>query len=523
MIPLFSSSQVREVDSLSIQKLGIPGLVLMENASISIYQSIIKHFPELSDDTIIGIVCGKGNNGGDGFAVARHFANAGYTVKLLFLAGEDELTGDALTNYLSIKNISGKLSNISLKKFLAKKDINFLKGSSLIIDALLGTGTKGELKEPYQSIINKLNSFNCYKVSIDLPSGLNADTGYGKTIFQADLTVTLAEFKRGLFINFGAASAGKIVKGYIGIPPNLFDKFEVTDYLIEPEDVLFNLPHKLSNIHKYQSGKVLTIAGSKNYTGAALLTANAVLRSGGGASLLALPASIRSAAYTSVELVVHSYNDDSDGIYKIENINELLSRFDWMDVLAIGPGIGRESQTIEAVIETIQKNKNKKIVIDADALFALGEGRYKSCNLENKVLTPHLNEFAQLIGTGKNIIEKDILSSGKKFVNETGAYLVLKGAPTIIFLPGGEALINTTGNSGMAKFGTGDVLTGIIASFIAQQDDIEKALIGAVYIHSLAADLLKKEYSEYGYTASDIIQNIPIAIQFLRETFAQLS
>lgn len=523
MIPLFSSEQVRKVDSIAIKKLGLPGLVLMENASISIYQSILENFTQLSEESIIGIVCGKGNNGGDGFAVARHFANAGFIVNILFLSDEKELSGDSKINFTSLKNLSKFFKNIRLKKYSSKKEIKFFDECDLIIDALLGTGTSGELKEPYKAIILELNKLECFKVSVDLPSGLNSDTGFGSTIFNADLTVTMAEYKKGLFFGKGAASSGKVVKGNIGIPSILFDEYPVNEYLIEPEDAILSLPHKMSDIHKYQSGKVLTIAGSKDYTGAAILTANAVLRSGGGASLLALPESIKEAAFNSIELVLQTYNDENEGRYSIKSVDELQNRYNWMDVLAIGPGLGRNPVTIEAVIQTIKLNKNKKIVIDADAIFALGQERYKKVDLKNKVLTPHINEFVQLTGYSKEEIEKDLLFYGKKFVKETGSYLVLKGAPTIIFLPGGEVLINTTGNAGMAKFGTGDVLTGVIASFIAQTNDIEKGIIAGVYIHSLAADLLQKEFTEFGYTASDIILNIPAAIKFLRDTFAQIS
>jgi hydroxyethylthiazole kinase-like uncharacterized protein yjeF len=203
-----------------------------------------------------------------------------------------------------------------------------------------------------------------------------------------------------------------------------------------------------------------------------------------------------------------------------KNVEELNKRIDWADVVAMGPGLGRERETQEAIVRIIEEKRYKKIVLDADAIFAIGESGYKSFNLKSAVLTPHYAEFAHLIGVQLNELEQDILKFGHNFAKATGAYLVLKGAPTIIFTPGGDALINTTGNPGMAKFGTGDVLTGVIASFIAQKKNIEEAITSAVYIHSLSADILLNKSTEFGYTASDISRNIALAIKFLRKSFA---
>jgi NAD(P)H-hydrate epimerase len=182
--------------------------------------------------------------------------------------------------------------------------------------------------------------------------------------------------------------------------------------------------------------------------------------------------------------------------------------------------LGRSEETQNAVIKILKEKKFKNIVVDADAIFALANYNYKKLNLKNFVFTPHHGEFSNLINIKVSELEKDILDYGKKFVKETKAYLVLKGAPTVIFLPGGESLINTSGNPGLAKFGTGDVLTGILAGLLAQEKDFEKSLISGVYLHSLAADLLSVEYSEFSYTATDIIEKIPSAINFIRNTFA---
>ncbi|HSR18709.1 MAG TPA: NAD(P)H-hydrate dehydratase, partial [Ignavibacteriaceae bacterium] len=203
-----------------------------------------------------------------------------------------------------------------------------------------------------------------------------------------------------------------------------------------------------------------------------------------------------------------------------KNVSDLEERIKWADSIALGPGLGRAEETQKAVIKILKEKKFKNIVIDADAISAIGKFNYKKLNLKNMVLTPHHGEFSSLIGIKTSELKKDILGYGKQFVKDTKSYLVLKGAPTVIFLPGGESLINTSGNPGLAKFGTGDVLTGILAGLLAQEKDLDKSLICGVYMHSLAADLLSAEYSEFGYTATDIIEKIPSAINFIRNTFA---
>ncbi len=334
------------------------------------------------------------------------------------------------------------------------------------------------------------------------------------------MTVTLGELKKGLFFQDGYSFAGEIIKGNIGVSPSYFNRFEVEDYLIEPEDANYSLPVKSKAIHKYSAGKVLTIAGSGKLPGAAVLTSTAALKSGAGASILCFPNSVKNLAHKNLdEVVIHPYDDVTNEYLSSKNINDIRKRLYWADVLAIGPGLGREEATQEAIIEIIKNKNPKNIIIDADAIYALSKNNYKKIDLKNFVLTPHHGEFANLFGIDIKTLQNDLLKYGKKFVEETKSYLVLKGSPTIIFTPNGDALINTTGNPGMAKFGTGDALTGMIAGFLSQNpNEIEKSLIAAVYIHSLSADLLLKDFTEFSYTATDIINNLPAAINFIRKS-----
>ncbi|HSP86527.1 MAG TPA: NAD(P)H-hydrate dehydratase [Ignavibacteriaceae bacterium] len=520
MIPLYSTDQIRQVDEFAIEQLGFPGIVLMENASLAIYNYFEEKILRGDRKKKIGFICGKGNNGGDGFAAARHCINNGYDIRIIYFGDEEELSKDCLTNFRIIENYSEENENISLKKFSHIKDVNWLKDCNIIIDAMLGSGAKGDLREPYKSIVGRLNKFEAMKVAIDIPTGLDADSGYGDTIFKADLTVTLGEFKKGLFFADGSANSGEIVKGGIGINNSYYENLDTNNFIIEPEDVIKIIPRKEKNVNKYSAGKVLTIAGSGKLPGAAVLTSKAVFRIGAGASILAFPKSVRKLVTKNLaEVIVETYNDDEIEYFTSESISVLKEGIKWADVLAIGPGLGREKETVEGVIKLLKSTESKLKVIDADGIFAINE-KYKELNLTNSVLTPHHGEFSKLLGVNPEELKKDLLKHGKEFVKETNSYLVLKGAPTIIFLPSGEAIINSTGNPGMAKFGTGDVLTGVIAGLISQLKNIEDGVIAGVYLHSLAADLLLKKYTEFSYTASDISDNLPNAIKFLRKSFA---
>lgn len=518
MIPLYSTKQIREVDKYAINKLGIPGIILMENASKEIFQKISERIEHL-ESAKIGFVCGKGNNGGDGFATARHFANAGYDVEVIYLGTEKEMSQDCRFNYQVLKKLSLSNRKIKLKKFSSIKDLSSLKSCSIICDALLGSGTQGNLRKPYTSIVNFLNRLTAIKVAIDIPTGLNADSSDAEISFKADYTITLGQLKKGLFFGDGYVYSGEVEKGGIGIPDSLYDNFTTAEFLIEPEDALLGLPFKEKNLNKYSAGKVLTIAGSGSLPGAAVLTSTSALKIGSGASILCFPKSIRELIHKKLnEVVVRTYEDAGKEYFSEKNIDELSDKIKWADVIAIGPGLGREKETQKAVISFIKKFKSKLKVIDADAIFALGRGRYKKLNLRNSVLTPHHAEFAALIGISIVDMKKDLLKYGKAFVKRTGAYLVLKGAPTIIFPPGGDALINTTGNPSLAKFGSGDVLTGFIAGLLAQKKEIESSIISAVYIHSLAADILAKKRSRLDILATDIQNYIPQTINFLKRS-----
>ncbi|MBX3007793.1 MAG: NAD(P)H-hydrate dehydratase [Melioribacteraceae bacterium] len=524
MIPLFSAQQVRNADALAINEYGFPSIILMENAARSIFEEILNFAEHNLIIERVGIVCGKGNNGGDGFAIARHFLTNGINVHVVSLGGEEELKGDALINFSILSKLLKNYPESKLVVFNSTKDFSGFENCQIIIDALLGTGYRGELNEPYKSIVEKLNLNSSIKVAVDIPSGLDLDNSTAETIFEADLTVTLAQLKTGLYFGKGYVNSGKIVKGSIGIGNELFENTPTNSFLMEPEDAYDGLPLRKRDMHKYSAGKLLVVAGSHLYPGASVYTANSALKAGIGACFLAVPSSVSSVVLGRLSsAVVKSYNDNETGFLREENLNEIEELTEWADVICLGPGLGRHEDTLQAVREIIKSNKNKCMLIDADALYALSMDEYTKLNLKDKVLTPHHKEFADLIGISVQELEMSLLEQGSKFAKNTGCTLVLKGAPSIVFDNEGNSYINSVGNPGMAKFGTGDVLSGMISAFLAQsiyEKNILDSSISALYLHSLAADILEEKLTEYCLTPELLIDEIPSAIKLILRSFS---
>ena len=511
MIPLYSNSQIRALDSFAINKFQMPGIVLMENAALGIAEIILSRFPEISS---VGIVCGKGNNGGDGFAVARQLSNKGIDVQVIYLGDPISMSEDCRTNFEICNNLIQLRKNLKLTQFSGIKQLKLIQNSDLIIDAILGSGFSGDLKEPIVSIINELNKFRAIKIAVDVPTGLNADTGSGDLIFNSDLTITLGEFKKGLFVNKGYEFCGEI-----GVGRDYFENILTDTFLIEPEDAYEFIPKRNKRINKYSAGKVLTIAGSYQYPGAAMLSAGSVLYSGAGASILAIPKSVKKFIHKKfTELVVQSYGSEQSNDLTPDDYKNLEQKIKWAVVVALGSGIGREEDTIKFVHQFLKKKDFNFAVIDADALFALKDILAKT-DLRKCILTPHYGEFCSLTSLSIEELEKDVIQVGKEFAQKYKTTLVLKGAPTITFSSDGNCFINSTGNNGLAKFGSGDVLTGMIAGFYSQIKNSINAALLAVYLHGLTADLLLNRKTEFGIVASELMKNIPASINFIKRSF----
>ncbi len=512
-----TSQQMREIDRKALEENNLSGLILMENAGLKIFQSLKNIYPDLRLKKII-IFSGSGNNGGDGFVVARHLYNYGVKAKVFLLAPFHKIKGEAGENLNIIEKMGVELIEVETVKLEEIQEA--VQKFDLIIDAILGTGLQGRVTGLKAKIIDLVNVAGKEVVAIDVPSGLNADTGKieGPCI-KATHTITLALPKIGLMLFPGASFAGKVTIEDIGIPSCLLKNNKIKTNMVTKEIVKSLLPFRATYSHKGSFGKVLILAGSVGMTGAAYLASEAAIRSGTGIVILGIPRSLNQIMEVKLTEVMtlplaetkkQSLGEDAE-----ETILKLMKDF---SVLGIGPGISRELETQRLVRKIIEKS-NIPLVVDADAIYALS----KDTNILKKVkvplvITPHPGEIAKLINKSIDYILDNQLDIAREIAQEFGIMVVLKGARTIVANKEGEAYINIGDNSGMATGGTGDVLTGIICSLIAQGADSFSAAIAGVYIHSLAGDLARDIKGERGMIAGDILSQVPQAFLSLEET-----
>jgi NAD(P)H-hydrate epimerase len=513
MIKVVSNSEMRQLDEFTINDVKIPGLVLMENAGLKSAQIIQKYIETKNIRGKIYIYCGKGNNGGDGYVIARQLFDEGYEVIIYSIGDPEQLKGDALVNYISCKNL-----NIQIKQIHTRKDIHKLKSPALIVDALLGTGIKGPVSGLYESIIKFINKQKVPVGAVDIPSGLNGDTAVppGITI-NADFTITMALPKRAHIFYPTKKHVGQLKIVKIGIPQTKINTNQLKLNLIEKTDI--KLPALPANTHKYSSGKLFILAGSPGMTGAAYLSAAAALRTGIGLINIGIPKGLNEIMEKKItEALTVPLPETSEGSLSKKALKKIQSKIDWADVVLIGPGVGREAETIEVVISAIETciKQKKPALIDADGLFALAEFPAILNKLNSKfILTPHYGEFLRLSGDDKqDLINKpwELLQNylaDKKFI------LNLKGAPSIVGQKDGQIFINPTGNQGLAKGGSGDVLSGIIAGLMGRGFTPLNAGITGNYIHGAAADNLLDSKGMVAMLPTDLLDEIPEIINSL--------
>jgi len=510
-----TSQQMREIDRKAIEENKLSGLALMENAGLRIFQSLKKIYPDLRLKKII-IFAGSGNNGGDGFVVARHLYTYGVKVKVFLLAHFNKIKGEAGENLNTINKMEVELIETETTKF--EEIQRTIQNSDLIIDAILGTGLQGKVTGLKAKIIDLINISNKEVVAIDVPSGLDTDTGKTEgPCIKATHTITLALPKIGLLIFPGASYAGKVTVEDIGIPSYLLKNNKIKTNMITKEIVKPLLPFRATYSHKGSFGKVLILAGSVGMTGAAYLASEAAMRSGAGIVVLGIPRSLNSIMEVKltevITLPLAETEKQSLGEEAEETILKLMKNY---SVLGIGPGISRQAETQRLVRKVIEKS-NIPLVVDADAIYALSEDPAISEKTKTPlVITPHPGEIARLINKDINYILNNQLDITREIAQKYGIVVVLKGARTIIANKEGESYINVGDNSGMATGGSGDVLTGIICSLIAQGADNFSAAITGVYIHSLAGDLARGIKGERGMIAGDILYQVPQAFLNLK-------
>lgn len=502
------------LDKITIEEIGVPQEVLMENAGRTIYSVLEQNFELPLDEARVAVIAGPGNNGGDGLVVARYLLERVENLSVYLVGEKSSLKGSALLNLNIFEKIGGKIEEIKAIDEVIKKEI---LDADIIVDAIFGTGFKGKPKDVYRDIIELINISKAFVVSVDIPSGIDGGTGEsGGIAVLADVTVTMAFPKIGHLLYPGRLHTGELVVANIGIPESLA-KDRIKRHAIEERELRAFFPIRLGPEHKGDVGRVLIFAGSTGFTGAATLTSLASLRVGAGLTYLAIPRSLNSVLEVKVTEVITIPVNEEDGVITKKAIDEVYERELVFDCIAIGPGLTRKEQVKDAVIELLQRYKGP-IVLDADAVVVLSDNLDILKGRENPpVLTPHPGELGTLLKISPSDVNRRRIIIAENFAREYEVILVLKGAPTVIASPDGRIWINTTGNPGLASGGTGDVLTGMIAGFLAQDlSSLQASLLG-VYLHGLAGDLAAADLSIHSLMAGDLLDYIPEAIHTLFE------
>ena len=515
-----TADEMKLLDSAAINEYGIPGVVLMENAGRRVVEVVRQVLGDVRGK-VVTIFCGKGNNGGDGLVVARHLLNMGTEIKLMLLANVDEIKGDARINLEIWRKMGQKIyaihhgDGINIVRLV-------LMNTDLIVDAIYGTGFHGKMNDKLGRIVEVLNGSGKQIVAVDIPSGLNADTGKaGGPCIQATHTVTFGLPKLGLILETGSDLAGELHIADISIPPVVVEKLAPQRYLSTSDLVSEWLPRRPSGAHKGSFGRVLALAGSRGMTGAACLAGDAALRAGAGLVTVAVPETLHDIVEAKLtEVMTVPLPDSGKGVFSRAARQDILSMLDRFDVLAVGPGISTDLDVVSLVRELLPA-VSVPCVVDADALNALaGTGEILRKVQAPVVITPHPGEMARLLGTRIKDIQDDRLSAARRASSAWNVVALLKGARTVVAAPDGSMYINPTGNPGMATAGCGDVLTGVIAALIAQRLGPARAAAAGAYIHGLAGDLAAAEKGLAGLTAGDVLSAIPAAMKKLSPYFA---
>ncbi|OGP32203.1 MAG: hypothetical protein A2073_00975 [Deltaproteobacteria bacterium GWC2_42_11] len=510
------SKTMKLLDEKAIKDYGIPGIVLMENAGKGAAEIILKKHITSNSIKTVSIFAGKGNNGGDGFVIARHLKNKGMDVIVYLVAKESDVKGDAGTNMNIWKKMGGKIYGITKTQDI-EKHASKVKHSQLIIDAIFGTGFVNNISGIYKNVIDFINGAGKKVVSIDVPSGIDASTGrlLGCCI-KADATITMVLPKIGLITYPGAGYAGKLDVVDIGMPLEIIEDKSIKCETIEDADIKKLLKKRPKDSHKGIFGHLLVLSGSTGKTGAAAMTCLGAMRVGTGLVTLGIPESLnRIMEEKLTEVMTEPLPETKSktlGGISFDRVKEVLKN---KQAIAIGPGMTAVNDVRDLVLKLI-KETNLPIVIDADAINVLKGNLYvlKQANVPT-VMTPHPGEMARLLDLSTKDVQADRINTASGFATENNVTLVLKGARTVIASPDGMVYINMTGNAGMATAGTGDILTGMIAGFMAQGYlSVDAARIG-VYLHGLAGDTVARKSGEIGMMATDLLTILPEVLNSL--------
>jgi hydroxyethylthiazole kinase-like uncharacterized protein yjeF len=515
IMKIVTANEMREIDRATSQRFGVASLTLMEKAGTAVAEFVVSRYPSADR---IGVICGKGNNGGDGFVVARKLKAAGREVRVVLLAEPAELRGDAAEMFAKLPVAPVIVRSV---EDLKREQARAVFESEVLLDAILGTGFKPPVSGLYAEAIRLLNASSSPVVAVDIPSGADADVMGEQTgaVARADAVVTFTA-PRPAHI-FGRMTDGLTLIAPIGSPDeavvsslqlNLITAREIAP-LIGPRPLAAN---------KGNFGHVLVIGGSVGKAGSVAMAGMAALRTGAGLSTVATPKSVlATVAGFHPEVMTEPLDETDAGTISTRASERMDTLIKGMTVLAVGPGISRNPETSEFVSNLVVKTKTP-LVLDADGLNAF-EGRADELNGKARtlVITPHPGEMARLTGATVAAVQRDRINVARTFAREHELIVVLKGHRTLIAQPDGTVWVNTTGNPGMATGGTGDILTGMVAGLIAQNPGrIPEAVIAAVHLHGLAGDVGRESMGEHSLVATDLVKALPEAFRRVRESVA---
>lgn len=514
---VFFNTDVLEIEKKLMEKYNIPSIILMENAGMKSADIIWDYFIKENCNRIV-ILAGKGNNAGDGYVIARHLHSKNLSddiyapIHIFQCYPVTDLKGDALINFNIVKELFRSDYFEIFDDATKLIDITEIDNEKILfVDAVFGIGFKGTLDEKIVNIFSDITQYvdNKFVIAIDTPSGLDEYTNADGCL-NADLTITMGVRKFNTLFYAGKEVSGKTEIVDIGISGTKFDDFNDKEiYLIEQYDTFFDEIHRGVNSHKYNNGKLFVLAGSEGFTGAAYLSAQSALRTGCGSVVLGIPEGLNSIMESKTTEVI-TLPLRSDKYLTNESYDRINEKLEWADAVLIGPGLGRESDTM-SFVRNLVKKYDKNFVIDADGLFAfkghLDYLKKENCNI---ILTPHFGEFANLLEIPLEDLKKDFYNISKEFALKYNVILVLKNSPTVI-TNGNGFYINSCGQENLATIGSGDVLSGIIASLFAQSGDVFNSSISGVYLHSFCGDKLYDKFGNSGTIAGDLIEQIPAA------------
>jgi NAD(P)H-hydrate epimerase len=515
---------MQSIDRRAIEGMKIPGLSLMENAGIRTADIICDRYAVEGSPAggvagkTVAVICGKGNNGGDGFVVARLLHQRGAKIIIFLIGAKGGVQGDALVNLER-----AQAAGLAVHEIADSAAFSIPSDCEVIVDAIFGTGFSGPVKPPYAEIIRAINahrgravSTHAPVVAVDAPSGLDGATGQvSDTCVKADISVTFGLPKYGQVVYPGKSYVGELLVADIGFPEKAISEEEINLHYLTPIEAAAMLPHRAPESNKGDFGKLVVLAGSVGYTGAACLTAESGLRSGTGLVILGCPAGLNDIFETKLTEVITRPLPEvrKRRCFALRGLGEVREMVKWADAVAVGPGIGAYHETRELIFRLLAE-LDKPAVFDADALNILARDidRLKGHSAP-LVISPHPGEMARLTGRSIEQIQRNRIGVALEFSQEFNLVVILKGAPSVIAAPNGEAWINPTGNEGMATAGSGDVLTGIVGGFLAQgMLDIDAAVLGCC-VHGKAGDLARDEIGSRGMIAGDILAMLPEALQ----------